>query len=62
MRAGGNKDVTVRVFPELNHLFIHDPDGNPLGYGRLPTNKVDATVIGAAADWLALKFGLKTAM
>lgn len=62
MRAGGNKDVTVRVFPELNHLFIHDPDGSPLGYGRLPTNKVDAAVLGAAADWLVLKLGAKSSL
>lgn len=53
MRAGGNRDVTVRVFPQLNHLFIHDPDGNASGYDRLPTNKVDAAVLGAVADWLA---------
>jgi hypothetical protein len=62
MRAGGNTDVTVRVFPELNHLFIRDPDGNPSGYGRLPTNKMDAAVLGAIADWLALKLGAKSSM
>jgi fermentation-respiration switch protein FrsA (DUF1100 family) len=62
MRAGGNKDVTVHVFPEMNHLFIHDPDGNPAGYGRLPTNKMDAAVLGAVADWLALKLGAKSSM
>ena len=55
IRGGGNRDVTVRVFPEMNHLFIHDPDGNPSGYARLPTNKMSSEVLGALADWLALK-------
>ena len=59
MRAGGNRDVTVRVFPEMNHLFIHDPDGNPAGYGRLPTNKMNAEVLGAIADWLASRMEVR---
>jgi len=54
MRSGGNRSVTVRVFPELNHLFIHDPDGNPAGYTKLPTNKMSSEVLGALADWLAV--------
>ncbi|MFI5309665.1 MAG: alpha/beta hydrolase family protein [Gemmatimonadales bacterium] len=62
MRSGGNKDVTIRVFPEMNHLFIHDPDGAPTGYSKLPTNKMDAAALGAAADWLVLKLGVKTSM
>ena len=62
MRAGGNRDVTVRVFPEMNHLFIHDPDGNPAGYVRLPSNKVMPDVLGALADWLVLKLGAKSSM
>ena len=57
MRAGGNKDVSVRVFPEMNHLFVHDPDGNPAGYTRLPSSKVMPDVLGALADWLVLKLG-----
>jgi hypothetical protein len=56
-RAGGNRDVTVHVLPGLNHLFIVDPSGNPQGYGRLATNKVDAQVLGMVADWLADKLG-----
>ena len=54
-RAGGNRDVTVRVFPDHNHLFIADPSGNPRDYSRLTTNKVDPVVLGVIADWLALK-------
>ena len=57
IRANGNKDVTLRVFPELNHLFIHDPSGNPAGYMNLATNKVSPDVLGALADWLVVKLG-----
>ena len=54
-RAGGNRDVTVRVFPDHNHLFISDPSGNPQDYGRLATNKVDPIVLGVIADWLSAR-------
>lgn len=52
LRAGGNRDVTMRVFPELNHLFIHQPGGNPSGYSTLPTNLASPVVLGTAADWI----------
>ena len=54
-QAGGNRDVTVRVFPDHNHLFITDPSGNPQGYALLPTNKVDPAVLGVIAEWLAVR-------
>lgn len=54
-RAGGNRDVTLRLFPDHNHLFITDPTGNPQDYARLPTNKVDPVVLGVLADWLATR-------
>src|SRR5262249_23610396 len=28
IRAGGNTDVTVRIFPNVNHLFVNDPTGD----------------------------------
>ena len=52
MRAGGNKDVTVRVFAAANHLFIQDSTGNPAGYSRLPTSQVRGDVIGTLTEWL----------
>ncbi|MFL5502171.1 MAG: alpha/beta hydrolase family protein [Gemmatimonadaceae bacterium] len=55
IRAGGNRDVTVRVFPGLNHLFIADAEGNPANYSRLTSNQVDEAVLGAIADWLGEK-------
>lgn len=55
IRAGGNRDVTVRVFPGLNHLMVPDPTGNPARYSSLPSPKVSPEVLGAMADWLVAK-------
>ncbi len=35
-KQGGNKDVTARVLPGLNHLFVTDADGFPGNYQKLP--------------------------
>lgn len=51
-RAGGNRDVTVRVFPGLDHLFLADPVGNPAGYGALPSKRIGPEVLGTIADWI----------
>jgi hypothetical protein len=53
MRAGGNRRVTVRTFPRLNHLMLEDPSGNPLRYRALPSYHVRNDLRGALADWLA---------
>jgi dienelactone hydrolase len=50
-RQGGNRDVTVKVFPNRNHLFVTDSVGNPAGYVQLKDDKVGAEVLGAIADW-----------
>ena len=54
-RAAGNRDVTVKVFPNLNHLFIYDPSGFPLGYTKLQNPRVAPEVVGTVADWLTQK-------
>jgi hypothetical protein len=59
IRAGGNADVTVRVIPSTNHLFIEDPSGDFNNYDRLGTNKVGANVLGPLADWLVAKLGAR---
>ncbi len=59
MRAGGNSDVTVRLFPNLNHLFIADPSGEVSGYVSLKSNRVSPEVLGTLADWLAVRLGVK---
>lgn len=52
-RAGGNPDVTVRTFPETNHLLLADPVGWSGSYAMLPSKKLRPEVLGAIADWLA---------
>ncbi|HEU0299334.1 MAG TPA: alpha/beta fold hydrolase [Longimicrobium sp.] len=54
LREGANRDVTLRVFPGLNHLFVPDSGGevSPSAYARLPSKEVPAEVLGALADWL----------
>jgi alpha-beta hydrolase superfamily lysophospholipase len=51
-RAGRNRDVTVRVLPDVNHLFLRDANGNPAGYGGLPDKRVVAEAMKAIEDWI----------
>jgi dipeptidyl aminopeptidase/acylaminoacyl peptidase len=53
-KEGGNKDVTARVLPDLNHLFVHDTDGFPGNYAKLPPPvMVHNDVLVVITDWLA---------
>jgi dipeptidyl aminopeptidase/acylaminoacyl peptidase len=52
-KAGGNKDVTARILPDLNHLFVHDTDGFPQNYAKLPAPiVVDPEVLEIVTKWL----------
>lgn len=51
-KAAGNRDVTARVLPNLNHLFIYDTSGFPGDYAKLPRPRVETEVVGMVADWL----------
>jgi alpha-beta hydrolase superfamily lysophospholipase len=51
-REAGNKDVTTRIFPQMNHLFVRDPVGFPGNYGKLVNPRVEPEVVGSVADWL----------
>lgn len=53
MRDGGNRHVTVRTFPRMNHLMLDDPSGDAGGYGKLPSYAVRRDFLGVLADWLA---------
>jgi uncharacterized protein len=55
-REAGNPDVTVRTFPDVNHLLLRDADGNAANYITLPDRAVVPDVLGAIADWLAARF------
>jgi hypothetical protein len=52
MRAGGNRDVSVHVFKDANHLFLHDPDGGASGYSALPSSRIRDDVIRTLTEWL----------
>jgi dienelactone hydrolase len=54
VRSGGNHDVTVRVFPGTNHLFLPDA-GVGFSYEKLPSFVVKPEVMGAIADWLVAR-------
>ncbi len=54
VKSGGNRDVTIKIFPDHNHLFLPDKDGGFRNYGKLlpHTNQVPDNVLNAIADWL----------
>ena len=52
-KEGGNKDVTARVVPDVNHLFVQDTDGFPGNYTKLPPPvMMRADVLETITDWL----------
>jgi dienelactone hydrolase len=53
MRGAGNRRVTARTFPRLNHLLLDDASGDVRGYGTLTDLRVRRDVLGALADWIA---------
>ncbi len=53
--AAGNKDVAVRVLPNLNHLFLPARTGAFSEYSTLETNVVGDDVLKPLGDWLAAK-------
>ena len=55
IRAGGNADVTVKIIPATNHLFIEDPSGDFRAYDKLRTNRVAPNVLGPLADWMVTR-------
>ncbi len=51
LKQAGNRDVTIRELPGLNHLFQHCQTGSPVEYG-----KIDETfapeALAVIADWI----------
>lgn len=54
-KSGGNKDVTMKVFKDRNHLFLNDPSGFPGGYVKLTNGRIDNEVMGTLAEWFVAK-------
>lgn len=51
VKSGGNKDVTVREFPGLNHLFQPTKKGLPSEYGLIETT-FDPEALEVIAEWI----------
>jgi hypothetical protein len=58
-KEASNPDVTAKVFPEMNHLFVHDPDGFPGRYNEIKNIRVEPEVLGTVADWLVKRLGAR---
>jgi len=52
MRAAGNRNVTLRLFPGVNHHFQRDPVGAREGYDNLATQDLAPEVLEALCSWL----------
>jgi len=52
-RDGGNKRVTVHVFPDLNHLFLRAKTGAFSEYSKLESTQVGSDVLETLGAWLA---------
>ncbi|HET7621053.1 MAG TPA: alpha/beta fold hydrolase [Gemmatimonadaceae bacterium] len=55
IRSGGNRNVTVKVIPETNHLLVHDADGSFTNYSKLKSFAVNPPVLATIADWLSAR-------
>jgi dipeptidyl aminopeptidase/acylaminoacyl peptidase len=59
MRTGGNTDVTVKILPNHNHLFLKDPDGRFTDKRYLKllhnTNKLSEDILIILSDWVACR-------
>jgi fermentation-respiration switch protein FrsA (DUF1100 family) len=51
LKAGKNKDFTVKSFPKLNHLFQTSQTGSPAEYGKIEET-IAPPVLETIADWI----------
>ena len=59
VRDAGNKDVTVKLFPTLNHLFLPSTTGSFNEYSHLATTKVPDDVLVVLTDWVKARTAAK---
>jgi pimeloyl-ACP methyl ester carboxylesterase len=57
MRAAGNHDVTVRIFPGVSHSLLYDPGGLNSGWVYLPAFLTAPEMLRAMTEWLASRLG-----
>lgn len=60
LKEAGNRDVTMRVFANRNHLFLPDSVGFPRDYGKIKDGRIGPDVMGPAADWIVMKVKAQT--
>lgn len=58
LRETGNRDVTVHVIPNVNHVLLADRSGDWRHYIALPSLVAPAPARGLIADWLVARLGL----
>ncbi len=51
LKAGKNKDFTVKSFPKLNHLFQTSQTGSPGEYGKIEET-IAPPILETIADWI----------
>lgn len=56
LKAAGNRDVTTRALPGLNHMFQPASSGQVEEYQDIETT-IDPTVLELVAAWIAERFG-----
>jgi pimeloyl-ACP methyl ester carboxylesterase len=58
LRSGGNKSVTIKEFPGLNHLFQPCNTGAPSEYNSIEQT-IDPAVLTVLGDWITATAGKK---
>ena len=51
-RQAGNQNVTLKMFEDVNHIFLKDPDGNPKKYQNLSSFEVGPEVLQPIVEWV----------
>ena len=54
LKQAGNRDVTVRELPGLNHLFQHCQTGSPTEYGKIDET-MSPEVLQIVGDWIVAR-------
>jgi alpha-beta hydrolase superfamily lysophospholipase len=54
-QSSGNKDVTLRVFPNLNHLFLPAKTREPSEYSALERKVLSDELLNILSDWIGSK-------
>jgi fermentation-respiration switch protein FrsA (DUF1100 family) len=58
-RDAGNKDVTLKLYPNLNHLFLPAKTGHFDEYSSLATSQLADDVLGPLVEWLSTRLRSK---